>query len=569
MLKKLQNILSPSHPECFVDWDLVESADLALAARSRSSWLPRKAIHHATKSATKSARLHLLPEDVLRVIFEAFLIVCTTPSPTNLSGFGPSKVRINFERMYAPFLLSSVCRNWRALALEIPSLWTYIGLTVIDARSFNYRNIASKRQLAAMEAVKDHTLAMITLLLARSKNALLTVVMPMLRLDLAQGNYPPSWIYAAMLMRIGVKLLAQHQARWKVWQACTIGDLWLLWNFIAPHDSWPTPSNRTFIVRLPKLVDWTFETYWYSPGVDRADDISHDGHGVVFEAPALQAARTLHGDGMIILEATMLGPVLGTTWSRRRGRALRLVQPVLQELSIQSHTVGQRGAAMALLHAVAPTLRVLELSVKLLGTPLPGDPEFAVPLQMPHLVELRWVERDDFPPHLLNPWLSHLGIGSTTRLCTIRFSWLPDTLDAPRPDRQSQNMRLRHFVNVLDEMRVECDELDIRGATLGAYASITLADRARVLGLTDCEIDCSFFAGLHLWKGVTREVQLDNSVLWVPEALHLTTLAVTEEGQGYVSSLLRIPRFRDVLSGGGVRQSVPWELVAVPELEVS
>ncbi|KAJ7432146.1 hypothetical protein FB451DRAFT_1317373 [Mycena latifolia] len=86
------------------------------------------ALEEATGSITPSPPITHLPPEVLCHIFITALPEppAKSPVPPMISQPWPSLPHISYE---APWIFGQVCRQWRALALSLPTLWTSITLT--------------------------------------------------------------------------------------------------------------------------------------------------------------------------------------------------------------------------------------------------------------------------------------------------------------------------------------------------------------------------------------------------------------------------------------------------------
>ncbi|KZV96439.1 hypothetical protein EXIGLDRAFT_765393 [Exidia glandulosa HHB12029] len=103
-----------------------------------------------------------MPDDILRCIFEE--VAALPDEGWETIGDGT----YNDDRAMHPFLLASVCARWRRVALALPGLWTYVGIS--DEES--------------SDDVAQH-IARVPLLLSRSKTAPLDIFVHLYHFDAA------------------------------------------------------------------------------------------------------------------------------------------------------------------------------------------------------------------------------------------------------------------------------------------------------------------------------------------------------------------------------------------------
>lgn len=435
MLARLKTLTPAARNTKFVGWETFEHSDgtwLTESPLSTTQQSSRWTLHLKREPATinhvESPPCHVprLPEDILLVIFRLLLQVCAT-DPRVVR----KQVRINFERMRAPFLIASVCRAWRALAISTPTLWTYIGVRLLYVEPYAYKPPPRKQERRAMETVCAHTIDMIALLSQRSKEAPLHVVMPIISAPLLFEDVQ-SFETSAVLMRRAIEILGQQSHRWHVWDICVLGGLSDLWRSLQATCDNVTMENGSdlslFTLHLPALQALTIDHCTLGYGVEMPSTTMENSPNLMLVAPKLQRAHTLIGDGMQVLCTSLLGPALGDSGARRRDLALENVAiPKIRQLVVRSHTWGQRRSVLPLLRFVAPTLRFLELSLTFHGAPFVptvtddaesidsfSDVEEDIrpdrSIQLPHLHELHWIIRD-LGPHRLRAWAHFLGIG--------------------------------------------------------------------------------------------------------------------------------------------------------------
>ncbi|KZV98109.1 hypothetical protein EXIGLDRAFT_746760 [Exidia glandulosa HHB12029] len=144
------------------------------------------------KSSVASARAALVrdllstfPDDVLRCIFDE---VVEQPDPAQWTQKGNDE----YDSMTAsrPFLLAGVCARWRRVALDTPTLWSYIG-----AEMTSYRRMPPS------------SLERIQLLLKRSKAALVDIIVSWYGGNISDDD--------ARLMERILRAIEQSRSRWR------------------------------------------------------------------------------------------------------------------------------------------------------------------------------------------------------------------------------------------------------------------------------------------------------------------------------------------------------------------
>ncbi|KZV81246.1 hypothetical protein EXIGLDRAFT_731559 [Exidia glandulosa HHB12029] len=105
--------------------------ELRVAIAQRDSF--RQTVDEGRKTSM-ARRLPNLPVDILNNCFEQY---CLETDPFSLA---QRSALLDHQMAMAPFTIAAVCRRWRDVALELPSVWCYISLpdpTKGDPRSFD------------------------------------------------------------------------------------------------------------------------------------------------------------------------------------------------------------------------------------------------------------------------------------------------------------------------------------------------------------------------------------------------------------------------------------------------
>ncbi|KZV94549.1 hypothetical protein EXIGLDRAFT_748610 [Exidia glandulosa HHB12029] len=110
--------------------------ELRVAIAQRDSFM--QTVDEGRKTSM-ARRLPNLPVDILNNCFEQY---CVETDPFSLA---QRVALLDHQMAMAPFTIAAVCRRWRDVALELPSVWCYISLpdpTKGDPRSFDaYRAV--------------------------------------------------------------------------------------------------------------------------------------------------------------------------------------------------------------------------------------------------------------------------------------------------------------------------------------------------------------------------------------------------------------------------------------------
>ncbi|KAH7103598.1 hypothetical protein BKA62DRAFT_695864 [Auriculariales sp. MPI-PUGE-AT-0066] len=378
MFKRFTARIISDKTQC-LDWSDFDAFDAASSCEDSFH-------HHADSEyggpsrAQTVAIMPLLPEDVVHLIFKSYIDICRTQGvsrtdindPSYLtsaatasqkwdslilaqSAFAPPRVRINYARLRAPFILAAVCKQWRVQSLASPWLWTYIGVAVPNLKPFARPNNPSPKAVAKLGAVVKRWLAMIDLLLKRSREATLEVVVPGLRVSYLSdfGSGAEGWYH--QLLSGGLTKLIPHMDRWRVWHVTVTGNLHPLWFVLRRKPTQHQNGDAPVIIRLPALEDLVFNHYPFAEPVFREESSVLKA---VFAAPHLKRVRIGPGCGMEILNASLhVDSWAGGT------------QPRIEHLELHSQTHTMRPYVLPLLHASAASVRVLNLTLDPPGHP--------------------------------------------------------------------------------------------------------------------------------------------------------------------------------------------------------
>lgn len=142
-----------------------------------SEWLSK------SRAVFMRAFLSTIPDDILRCIFEE--VAALPDDDWETIGDGT----YNDDRAMHPFLLASVCSRWRRVALALPRLWTYIGIS----------------DEVSKDDVAQHV-ARVPLLLLRSRTMPLDIFVHMYKYDDAFTTI--------------ASMLTAHSSRWRRMDFC-------------------------------------------------------------------------------------------------------------------------------------------------------------------------------------------------------------------------------------------------------------------------------------------------------------------------------------------------------------
>jgi len=247
-------------PPSLLDSTFIESADPASNSQSTGAL--------KGKRATTTPAL-ALPDEIWLHVFVTYLAATMPAPPSALDPPLPEAVfpiRYSPARMHAPFLLAAVCRNWRALALGLPELWTYIAVPALrhTPATASYRAVTGRIRRAITRGLNPRWVALVRLLLARSASANIEVVIPCFEAD-ALGDRDGANVamreeYA--LHRRIFELLAPHFKRVRTLRAAP--QRWIppmLWTLVG------TPPGVGILEapQLEELVLSTLPNSWWEP----------------------------------------------------------------------------------------------------------------------------------------------------------------------------------------------------------------------------------------------------------------------------------------------------------------
>jgi len=115
-----------------------------------------------------------LPEELVQRVFLTYLDAIMRTSTTE------DHIKYSHHRLHAPFVLSSVCRSWRAHGLASPLLWTYIAVpALVYTPSTPGHQITRHIRQHQIQLVK-RWIKLVHLLLARSGQSELHIIIPKL-----------------------------------------------------------------------------------------------------------------------------------------------------------------------------------------------------------------------------------------------------------------------------------------------------------------------------------------------------------------------------------------------------
>ena len=123
-----------------------------------------------------------IPEELVQRVFLTYLDIFNQTSTAR------SPIKYSLARLQAPFILSSVCRHWRIHALASPLLWTYIVVPTLVYTPSTLGHLLTdgvKRDLKQLEEV---WIELIQLLLERSGQAGLHIIVTKLHYQLLQES---------------------------------------------------------------------------------------------------------------------------------------------------------------------------------------------------------------------------------------------------------------------------------------------------------------------------------------------------------------------------------------------
>ncbi|KAH7097662.1 hypothetical protein BKA62DRAFT_715553 [Auriculariales sp. MPI-PUGE-AT-0066] len=173
------------------------------------------------QSRKRSARLlpSALPEDILLSIFETVMHTVLTYKTIEAYSLD---FNLNLSRLIVPLIIASVCKAWRALAINTPSLWTYI---VIPKLKYTSSLSTPPPMLEeALDVFTTRWLTMLQLLLQRSRDA--TIELHLCRLE------ESDLVSESRSLRIygdALDLLRPHFPRIKLLRVSMVGPKAGLW----------------------------------------------------------------------------------------------------------------------------------------------------------------------------------------------------------------------------------------------------------------------------------------------------------------------------------------------------
>jgi len=137
------------------------------------------AVHGAIGSHSP---ISTLPAELVQRIFLTYLETYNRTSTIR------NPIKYSHGRLQAPFLLSSVCRRWRAHALESALLWTYIVVPALVYTPSTPSRLITRRIKRDMKQLQKRWLGLIQLLLVRSGQAGLHIIIPKLHYFIVQPS---------------------------------------------------------------------------------------------------------------------------------------------------------------------------------------------------------------------------------------------------------------------------------------------------------------------------------------------------------------------------------------------
>jgi len=156
-----------------------------------------------------------LPKELVQRIFLTYLDTCNQTSTTQ------NPIKYSHPRLHAPFLLSSLCRSWRALTLASPLLWTYIVVPALVYTASTPAHLITPHIICDLNRFHERWIGLIQLLLMRSGQSGLDIVIPKLPFKSqgpASANLGPGFHMKAVLR------LLPHRARFRTFRMSSDGQ---------------------------------------------------------------------------------------------------------------------------------------------------------------------------------------------------------------------------------------------------------------------------------------------------------------------------------------------------------
>ncbi|EJD38900.1 hypothetical protein AURDEDRAFT_187611 [Auricularia subglabra TFB-10046 SS5] len=178
-------------------------------ARVQGLWEQLSASIARCQKEILSIGMDALPEEMLRAVFEAVV-----ESAGHWSSEDDAEIQL---RTQTPYVLSSVCKHWRTVALDLHTLWSYIALPGFAGHPDQHARV----------------LADTSLRLERSRSTPLDIVVAWA----GEGDI-------GVPHDTALALLAPHHSRWRRFK------------FIGPDKChWPLDSRRIFTLPAPGLEE--------------------------------------------------------------------------------------------------------------------------------------------------------------------------------------------------------------------------------------------------------------------------------------------------------------------------
>jgi len=202
--------------------------------------------------APGSSPIGHLPLELLLRLFHAVLDVTQAPSAsepsvtTDVTSYSPPDLiseLFSLTRVRAPFVLASVCRHWRRIALDNATLWTHIVVPSPRYSTLTRSSLLTGPLKRQIRRFTRHWMALLASQIERSRDAPLDVRWFMLDAMLMYPLYGGPNRKLFNLHRIALDVLLPHCARFAklrmIMNGAVTGDslVWPLIGQVQPHDS--------------------------------------------------------------------------------------------------------------------------------------------------------------------------------------------------------------------------------------------------------------------------------------------------------------------------------------------
>ena len=267
------------------------------------------------------APITALPDDLIVAIFTAYLDISTTHNNNSSSSSSHGSaldleadttnppVRISLPRLRAPFILASISRDFRTLALRTTTLWNYVG---VPTMRFSRREDLSATALAKRVAFVARWTGLVKTLIERSGDTGLEVhVTSFYTRTLDNKDEDDLDLQVASLA-----MLAKQAHRFRALHIAPMGKTAALWRFMARHSQSTTSSTTAAVLNLPALKTLLIEraNIWeLTPfgGLDSADDSPPPE--LELRMPILARAVVSGSMGLLVPSASSSSPYSGMT----------------------------------------------------------------------------------------------------------------------------------------------------------------------------------------------------------------------------------------------------------------